>query len=139
MRDEREILIDHLSTTFRQMIRMLQTDINELFSEYIPWNEFTVLRVLYTNSPQMASQIASSVNVTSSHITAVTNRLLEKELIIRKRSDSDRRIVYLEITEKGREIAEKLENLKKEYYREKFFTWSNEEMKSVIELIERVI
>ncbi|GAA3322462.1 hypothetical protein GCM10020331_042450 [Ectobacillus funiculus] len=55
----------------------------------------------------MASQIAQEVNVTSSHITAVTDRLVRKNLVMRKRSDSDRRIVYLEITKTGQEVAEK--------------------------------
>nr|WP_028399534.1 MarR family transcriptional regulator [Ectobacillus panaciterrae] len=139
MRQEREALILQLSMSLRQMFRMLQTDINELFEEYMPWNEFSVLRALYANSPQMASQIASEVNVTSSHITAVTDRLVKKELVMRKRSDSDRRIVYLEITDKGREVAEKLENLRKEYYKEKFGGWSDEEMQKVLELFDRVL
>ncbi|MFX3625574.1 MAG: MarR family winged helix-turn-helix transcriptional regulator [Ectobacillus sp.] len=121
------------------MIRMLQSDINQLFSEYMPGNEFSVLRALYAKSPQMASQIAYEVNVTSSHITAVTDRLVKKGLVLRKRSDSDRRIVYLEITEKGQEVAEKLENLRNQYYAEKFADWSDEEMKMVLELFERVL
>ncbi|MDG4655692.1 MarR family transcriptional regulator [Ectobacillus antri] len=139
MREDREALILHLSASFRQMFRMLQQDINELFDEYMPWNEFSVLRALYTKSPQMASQIASEVNVTSSHITAVTDRLVRKELVIRKRSDSDRRIVYLEITEKGKGVARELEERRRQYYKERFAQWSDEEMRMVVELFERVL
>jgi DNA-binding MarR family transcriptional regulator len=139
VREDREALILHLSASFRQMFRMLQQDINELFDEYMPWNEFSVLRALYTKSPQMASQIASEVNVTSSHITAVTDRLVRKELVIRKRSDSDRRIVYLEITEKGKGVARELEERRKQYYKERFAQWSDEEMRMVVELFERVL
>jgi DNA-binding MarR family transcriptional regulator len=139
VREDREALILHLSASFRQMFRMLQQDINELFDEYMPWNEFSVLRALYTKSPQMASQIASEVNVTSSHITAVTDRLVRKELVIRKRSDSDRRIVYLEITEKGKGVARELEERRRQYYKERFAQWSDEEMRMVVELFERVL
>ncbi|MGG2064571.1 MarR family winged helix-turn-helix transcriptional regulator [Bacillus sp. S14(2024)] len=139
MNEKREALILDLSISFRKMIRLLQNDINELFSEYMPWNEFSVLRALYWKSPQMASQIASEVNVTSSHITAVTDRLVRKGLVMRKRSDSDRRIVYLEITDSGKEVAEKLENVRKEYYREKFQDWSDQEIEMVLELFSRVL
>lgn len=139
MSQERELLILQLSTSFRQMLRTLQGEINELFCEYMPWNEFSVLRALYAKSPQMASQIAYEVNVTSSHITAVTDRLVQKELVTRKRSDSDRRIVYLEITEEGQRVAEKLEAMRKEYYKQKFAGWSDEEMRSVLELFDRVL
>ncbi|PGZ99565.1 MarR family transcriptional regulator [Bacillus pseudomycoides] len=137
--EKREALILDLSISFRKMIRLLQNDINELFSEYMPWNEFSVLRALYWKSPQMASQIASEVNVTSSHITAVTDRLVRKGLVTRKRSDSDRRIVYLEITDTGKDVAEKLENVRKEYYREKFQDWSDQEIEMVLELFGRVL
>ncbi|SFI54126.1 DNA-binding transcriptional regulator, MarR family [Bacillus sp. 71mf] len=137
--EKREALILNLSTSFRRMLRLLQSDINELFSEHMPWNEFSVLRALYWKSPQMASQIASEVNVTSSHITAVTDRLARKGLVMRKRSNSDRRIVYLEITDSGREVAEKLENVRKEYYREKFQDWSDEEIEMALELFDRVL
>lgn len=139
MKEKREAHILDLSTSFRKMIRLLQNDINTLFSEHMPWNEFSVLRALYWNSPQMASQIASEVNVTSSHITAVTDRLVRKGFVMRKRSDSDRRIVYLEITELGKEVAEKLENVRKEYYREKFQDWSDEEIEKVVKLFNRVL
>ncbi|MCP1125001.1 MULTISPECIES: MarR family winged helix-turn-helix transcriptional regulator [Bacillus] len=139
MNEKREALILDLSISFRKMIRLLQNDINELFSEHMPWNEFSVLRALYWKSPQMASQIASEVNVTSSHITAVTDRLVRKGLVTRKRSDSDRRIVYLEITDTGKDVAEKLENVRKEYYREKFQDWSDQEIEMVLELFGRVL
>ncbi|MCP8966950.1 MarR family winged helix-turn-helix transcriptional regulator [Ectobacillus ponti] len=139
MRDEREAFILNLSNSLRTLLRTVQHDVNELFSEYMPWNEFSVLRALYAKSPQMASQIASEVNVTSSHITAVTDRLVRKGFVTRQRSDSDRRIVYLEITETGRDVAEKLEEMRKNYYGEKFADWSNEEIKYVIELFERVL
>ncbi|EEL49549.1 MarR family transcriptional regulator [Bacillus cereus] len=137
--EKREALILDLSTSFRKMIRLLQNDINTRFSEHMPYNEFSVLRALFLKSPQMASQIASEVNVTSSHITAVTDRLVRKGFVTRKRSDSDRRIVYLEITEHGKEVTQKLEAVRKEYYKEKFKEWSDQEVEMVLELFGRVL
>nr|WP_247739175.1 MarR family transcriptional regulator [Bacillus sp. 165] len=127
-----------LSAGFRQLFRMFQTEVNELFTKYMPYNEFVVLRVLKAKSPQMASQIAYEVDVTSSHITAVTDRLVKKGYMTRKRSDSDRRIVYLEITEQGREVAGKLEELRLQYYKEKFAHLSEEEMKIMITLCQSI-
>ncbi len=139
MREEREALILDLSAGFRRLFRMFQNEVNELFTKYMPYNEFVVLRALKAKSPQMASQIAYEVEVTSSHITAVTDRLVKKEYVTRKRSDSDRRIVYLEITEKGREVAEKLEQVRLKYYKEKFSHLSEEEMKTMITLFQSIL
>jgi DNA-binding MarR family transcriptional regulator len=139
VREEREALILDLSAGFRRLFRMFQNEVNELFTKYMPYNEFVVLRALKAKSPQMASQIAYEVEVTSSHITAVTDRLVKKEYVTRKRSDSDRRIVYLEITEKGREVAEKLEQVRLKYYKEKFSHLSEEEMKTMITLFQSIL
>ena len=135
---KRETLILDLSASFRKMIRLLQNDINTRFAEHMPYNEFSVLRALFLNSPQMASQIASEVNVTSSHITAVTDRLVRKGLVERKRSNSDRRIVYLEITEHGREVTENLKLCVKNIIK-RFKGWSDQEIEMVLELFGRVL
>ena len=135
---KRETLILDLSASFRKMIRLLQNDINTRFAEHMPYNEFSVLRALFLKSPQMASQIASEVNVTSSHITAVTDRLVRKGLVERKRSNSDRRIVYLEITEHGREVTENLKLCVKNIIK-RFKGWSDQEIEMVLELFGRVL
>ncbi|KOS24484.1 MarR family transcriptional regulator [Bacillus anthracis] len=139
MNEKRETLILELSGSFRKMIRLLQNDINTRFAEHMPYNEFSVLRALFLNSPQMASQIASEVNVTSSHITAVTDRFVRKGFVARSRSTSDRRVVYLEITEHGRDLVAKLEGVRKEYYKERFKGWSDQEIEMVLELFGRVL
>lgn len=139
MKENRETLLLDVSVSLRHMIRKVQAEINELFSEYMPWNEFVILRALMHSSPQTASQIASEVDVTSSHVTAVSDRLVEKEYISRTRSDLDRRIVNLEITEQGRIVANKLEVLRKQYYKEKFAPWNDEEIKLVAMLLHRIL
>ena len=47
---KRETLILELSGSFRKMIRLLQNDINTRFAEHMPYNEFSVLRVIFKQS-----------------------------------------------------------------------------------------
>ncbi|WP_155891140.1 transcriptional regulator, SarA/Rot family [Ectobacillus panaciterrae] len=41
-------------------------------------------------------------------MTAVSDKLIERGLVIRQRSAEDRRFIYLSITDKGKELAEKM-------------------------------
>jgi DNA-binding MarR family transcriptional regulator len=121
-----------LEMSLRRLFRTLRKGLNELYSDYIPSNEFAVLQTLHNQSPLMASEIANELKVSSSHITAVTDRLVGKNYIQRVRSDSDRRIVYLEITEDGKKIAREMDKIKNQYLAKKFANLSEEEMKLMI-------
>ncbi|MGC4375319.1 MarR family transcriptional regulator [Fictibacillus sp. Mic-4] len=139
MLEERSQLLSQLEKSFRNVFRTFRKDINELFSEYMPGNEFSVLQQLNMKSPQMASELAREMKVSSSHITAVTDRLIKKEMVTRKRDEVDRRIVRLEITEKGKETAKHMEELRSQYYIKKFEHLSNHEIKTMLELFNRLI
>jgi DNA-binding MarR family transcriptional regulator len=121
-----------LEMSLRRLFRTLRKGLNELYSDYIPSNEFAVLQTLNNHSPLMASEIANELKVSSSHITAVTDRLVGKNYIQRVRSDSDRRIVYLEITEDGTRIAREMDQIKNQYLAKKFANLSEEEMKLMV-------
>jgi DNA-binding MarR family transcriptional regulator len=121
-----------LEMSLRRLFRTLRKGLNEVYTDYIPSNEFAVLQTLHKNSPLMASEIANELKVSSSHITAVTDRLVGKNFIQRVRSDSDRRIVYLEITEDGKKIADEMDQIKNEYLAKKFTHLSEEEMKLMV-------
>ncbi|MFC7371717.1 MarR family winged helix-turn-helix transcriptional regulator [Fictibacillus iocasae] len=135
----RNELSNELEHSFRTVFRTFRKEINDLFSDYMPGNEFAVLKALYDNSPLMASEIASEVKVSSSHITAVTDRLVKKGLIVRTRSEEDRRIVFLEITMEGKDIARKMENIKHDYLVDKFNRLTSEEMKTMISLFNKLL
>lgn len=121
-----------LEMSLRRLFRTLRKGLNEVYADYIPSNEFAVLQTLFIQSPLMASEIANELKVSSSHITAVTDRLVGKKYIQRVRSDSDRRIVYLEITEDGKEIASRMEKIKNEYLEKKFANLTDDDMEQMI-------
>lgn len=127
-------MLKQLEEATRYHYRKLQSEMRQLAENYIPWNEFAVLQLIELRGPLMASEIASQIEVTSSHITTVTDKLLKKGLIERERSETDRRIVYLRVTEAGRETAQTMEKMRTEYYHQKFKRLSNAEMESLIRI-----
>jgi DNA-binding MarR family transcriptional regulator len=56
-----------------------------------------------------SSELAEVFDVQKSAITAIIQRLWEKGLIERTRDEKDRRVVYLTLTDKGKELYSKCE------------------------------
>ena len=66
-------------------------------------SEFGVLELLYNKGPHPIQQIGDKILITSGTMTYVIDKLEKKGLLIRRPCDKDRRIVYAELTEAGRE------------------------------------
>ncbi|MED0901266.1 MarR family winged helix-turn-helix transcriptional regulator [Bacillus nitratireducens] len=139
MSQNREQLMEELSTNVFAMFRTLRNDIGKIFGDYIPWNEFIVLRILNRTNKEMVSRVANELNVSNSHITAVTEKLINKGFVTRSRSTSDRRVVYLEITEQGKDLVAKMEGEKKKYLKERFSALSEDEMNVMISISKKLI
>lgn len=70
--------------------------------------EFGVLELLYHKGPQPIQQIGGKVLMSSGNITYVVDKLEQKALVKRKASTTDRRLIYAEITDQGRQFIEEV-------------------------------
>lgn len=74
----------------------------------IPYGEFTVLKYLMENRNQEEARIISKMaphfKVSSPAISRTVKNMLDKHWINREENMLDRRIVYLSLTDKGREV-----------------------------------
>ncbi|MBO9128374.1 MarR family transcriptional regulator [Bacillus sp. 165] len=139
METKRKEASTELSVSLGGVLRVLKSEVTRLLEPYIPWNEFTVLRILYRQKKEMVSKIAVELNVSNSHITAVSEKLIQKGLITRSRSSSDRRVVLLEITEEGKQMTEHVEKVKDQYFQQKFSLLTEEEIVSLNSLLKKLV
>lgn len=70
--------------------------------------EFGVLELLYHKGPQPIQQIGSKVLMSSGNITYVVDKLEKKQFVSRRTSTEDRRLIYAEITEEGKQFIERV-------------------------------
>jgi DNA-binding MarR family transcriptional regulator len=61
------------------------------------------MEVIQTQGPINVSHLAESLSLSLSAVTLLCDRLIQNGYVKRERDDEDRRVVYLEITEQGRE------------------------------------
>ncbi|OMF37332.1 MarR family transcriptional regulator [Paenibacillus sp. FSL H8-0548] len=69
-------------------------------------SEFGVLELLYHKGPQPLQQIGEKVLMSSGNITYVVDKLEKKQMVRRRASTEDRRLIYAELTEQGKQFVE---------------------------------
>lgn len=80
--------------------------------ENITLSGFFVLSTLSSTGPMKSSELAIRLNVTKPSISRIIDNLELKNLIKREYGKDDRRVVYIRLSPKGREVQERLYNLK---------------------------
>ncbi|MDF2946325.1 MAG: Transcriptional regulatorMarR family [Bacillales bacterium] len=122
----------------RNIFRIVKSDLSNLFKDDISNNEFIILKVLSENSSLKLSDVSKLLNVSKAHLTAVTDTLESNGLILRDRSTIDRRVMNLSITPKGLETLKRLEQIKSEYFINKFQSFTNQELDTLTYMLEKM-
>ena len=93
--------------SLRRIIRAVEMYSKKLASSHkITGPQLVCLLSIMEKEPLTATQIARDVHLSASTVVGVLDRLEEKGLTQRERDKSDRRKVYVTLTDKGRELAD---------------------------------
>jgi DNA-binding MarR family transcriptional regulator len=136
MNERKELIVD-FTKSFRYLVRTVRQDFAVEFEGYIPYNEFTVLRALEDVLTLRVSDVARRLNATNSYVTLTSEKLVQKGYIIRERNNADRRTVYLTLTKEGINLVKKMDEIVYAYYDKTFGDISNEEMITVMNILEK--
>ncbi|MFC0274337.1 MarR family winged helix-turn-helix transcriptional regulator [Metabacillus herbersteinensis] len=127
-----------MESLLRIVFRQLRQELNEVFDKELSRNEFIILKVLREQGSKKASDLSRILDVSASHITVVTDSLIEKTWIRRVRSTQDRRIVDIHLTDLGEKVLFTIEKRKTEYLAERFNCYTDEELTMFIELFKKL-
>lgn len=81
---------------------------NWLREHHITGMQFKAILLLNEKGSQTLSQLSKGLSRTRCTVTGIVDRLEGKDLARRRRSREDRRLVYVSLTDKGRELAVEL-------------------------------
>ncbi|MBO8138018.1 MAG: MarR family transcriptional regulator [Desulfotomaculum sp.] len=98
--------LDHLLESISRLAHKYLSD-SSLCS--LSLAQMYLLKLLLEKGSSSPSLIAQEMGVTSGAITSLADRLHKQDIIKRERSCTDRRVVVISLTSKGRELAEALE------------------------------
>jgi len=66
--------------------------------------EFAILEALYHKGPLPLQQIGEKVLISSGNITYSADKLEQKQLLVRRPSPQDRRVIFAELTPQGHDL-----------------------------------
>lgn len=95
---------------FRKMTRKFVKERDKILVEGINLPSLLILHKIIREGPQPLGELAEQLDFTTGAITAVCDNLERKGLALRNRG-KDRRMVFLDITEKGRELFLRNQNI----------------------------
>ncbi|MBA4537381.1 MarR family transcriptional regulator [Bacillus aquiflavi] len=116
---------------------------NEQVNKYIQMNdinptEFAVLELLYHKGNQPLQQIGGKILLASGSITYVVDKLEQKGLLQRLACSQDRRVTYAQITDKGKQLIEKIFPEHEKHIYELMSVLTDDEQNTMIELLKKV-
>ena len=101
-------------------------------------SDFAVLEALYHKGRQTIKQISQAVLINTGSITYVIDKLEKNELLRRSHCKDDRRVIYIEITDKGKQLMDDIFPKHQERLEEVFSDLSEEEKHHLIESVKIV-
>jgi len=92
--------------SLRRIIRAVDLHSRQLAMQYdITGPQLACLLVVNEQGPLTTSSLARQVYLSPSTIVGIVDRLEQKGLALRKRNSVDRRVVNIEVTQKGRKLV----------------------------------
>lgn len=101
-----EILTEVLSRAYLKIIYSEEKILKDMIGETLSIKEFHTLEVIYSamqSGNNTASSIASALGITLGTCTINIDRLIVKGLVNKVKKNGDKRVVYIELTDKGKQ------------------------------------
>lgn len=96
-------------------------------------NDMHVIEAIGTGEPKPSSVVAKTLSVTMGTLTKSIDRLTRNEYVLRERSEEDKRLVLLSLTEKGMRADVHHQNFHKEMIRAGLAQFNEQETKILLE------
>ena len=97
-----------------------------------------VLDYLDSHNGAMQKEIANACNIEPGSLTAILNRMEDKELIIRKTLNNNRRTYHIFLTEKGKKLQEKVKQAFIKLEKQAFLNISKEQQEQFMEIFSKI-
>ncbi len=101
--------------------------------------QFVTLRALVVAGRGTTRDLARSMGVTTGNVTGLVDKLEHAGHVVRRPSRTDRRVVILEPTKKGRGLMEDLRRAVIDEVARSFAAWSLRDLQQLERLLRRVI
>ena len=104
--DPKETINDILVNLFNEILKLEEEAIITDEFKDITNNDMHIIEAVGLSGENTMSVVAKKLGITAGSLTTSVNSLVNKKYVIRQRSEEDRRVVFLKLTEKGKRAYE---------------------------------
>jgi DNA-binding MarR family transcriptional regulator len=137
---EREAAVTDLGRAFRRAFRSLRSlrgrDTHR--GDEVGHAQYELLFELYVGGPMHAGELADAVEASAATVSGMLDHLSEADLIERTRSESDRRLVLIKLTRRGRRKVEARKAIWQRRWQEALEGVDDAELQVAARVLERI-
>jgi MarR family transcriptional regulator, organic hydroperoxide resistance regulator len=100
--------------------------------------QLTVVKMLEQIGDLSLSELSEKIRAQNSTVTGIIDRMEREALVVRERSKEDRRVVFIRLTPKGRELAREIPVEPMEIFRSALESLSAQEMRDLMRIMTKV-
>ena len=104
--DPHDTINDILVNLFNEILKLEEEAIITDEFKDITNNDMHIIEAVGLSGENTMSVVAKKLGITAGSLTTSVNSLVNKKYVKRQRSDEDRRVVFLKLTEKGKRAYE---------------------------------
>jgi DNA-binding MarR family transcriptional regulator len=100
--------------------------------------EFTIVMLLSANTQVTPKRLCAALNIPASNLTLIIDRLADRDLVQRQRSEQDRRVQYIALSAQGQALAGELVGVAQVMEQDLLQHLSPAEQAMLLELLRKV-
>ena len=137
MKESQEKHLEQLFYVFEKNVRKLTALISQQDFP-LTKHQFYILNTLSKGEKHTVGELAEQMYVNPSAITNMMDRLIKTNYIERYRDESDRRVVYIKLTEEGQTIVSEMKKKRKVFFKTYLSALSEKEIDQLISISEKL-
>jgi DNA-binding MarR family transcriptional regulator len=131
--------IEEMLTLIKRIMSLIKQSFeSDLKKMDVTESQILVMRVLNHYGDMKVSDISRKLDLSNSTVSGIIDRLVEKKIVERKRSEKDRRIVMISLAEEYRQPVRKHLNAFAQKMRRVLSTTTEEDLDFILEGLEKL-
>jgi len=107
-----------------------------LGADTITLGQFAILRSLSQEGPMAMGEVAHNLGVSLAGATGLIDRLVHADMVKRYRSDADRRVVWVDLSERGSREYERLQQEREKYFERIFSSLDDDRVAQLLDILK---
>ncbi len=131
--------IEEMLTAIKRIVSLIKQNFERDFKKmHVTQSQILVMRVLNQYGDMKMSDISRELDLSNSTVSGIIDRLVEKKIVKRKRSEEDRRIVMISLAEEYCKPVKKQLNAFALKMRRALSTATEEDLDSIMQGLEKL-